>query len=138
MLHANAATVTSHWRAYLTGAVLVFALKVVNYQVRYYRNLLPSKKKKPWFWQGILEFGWPKEKKSVKGGASSISWVTTIGIVWVLGGVVAHNMDMFLPEALHNLAVHRATAFLFGTLAEMIAPKLANTLVDNVVRVFKL
>jgi hypothetical protein len=136
LLHTSVDTPVSHWWAYATGALLVLVVKVANYQVKYYRSLTASNGS--WFWRGIAEFLWPKTSKRVEGSLDSVSWVTTIGIVWMLGGVVAHNMDLLLPEALHDIVEHRALAFMLGSMAEMIAPKLANTMVDNIVRVFRI
>lgn len=53
------------------------------------------------------------------------NWVLTIGVVWVFGGLVVTNHQLFLPEYLHDSAPLPAVAFTVGAVIELVAPPLA-------------
>jgi len=59
---------------------------------------------------------------------NAVSWLTTIGAVWILGSLYVGSLH-WGEDPQSWLPVHPAMAFTLGTLAELIAPAIAKKLV---------
>ena len=73
---------------------------------------------------------WIKSKPSTRRAATirfivEHNWVLSIGVVWVFGGLVVTNHQLFLPEYLHDSAPLPAVAFTVGAVVELVAPPVA-------------
>ena len=109
---------------YLAGAVLVLALKLLFYVYN------SSKFGKKWH-QSLAE--WFFEKS----GNNAVSWVATIGIVWLIGSAYIDRIGLdwilgeHLQEKLQELPVINSMAFVLGCFAEYLAPSALKKLMNR-------
>lgn len=109
------------WIWYLAGAFLTLAWKFVRYLRHENQNGVSRKEATlTWVFEDSTE--------------NTVSWVTTIGIVWCFGAVF---IDLRESEGIFSFAkqipMHKAIAFLFGGLMEIAAPTAAKNVVAWVI-----
>ena len=118
------------WAAYITAAVLTLVYKFCKYLYdnrRIWMNAHGGGENsgdvlKPWPMRRAV-FGWFFEGSA----DNAVSWITTIGVVWV-GGY------LYLSSSLmDSVPVHPSIAFLFGSLAEMTAPEVSKYIASKAV-----
>ncbi len=125
---------TAGWIAYMTGAVLAFGARFLSHWARYARE------QKMEMYSCILKAALSfigTTATDVKGTRSGVSWVTTIGIVWMLGGIVVSHGVHIMPAALQAYVPHLAVDFVIGSLAEAIAPPIGEWIVSRIVGMVK-
>lgn len=108
------------WTAYLAGALLALAYKFCRYLQE--SKLWGSNLK-----QATLEWFFEPSQDN------AVSWVTTVGAVWVLGYLYVDQATAYFDW----IPIHASVAFLLGTLAEMIAPAFAKWFAARVLKPFR-
>jgi len=97
------------WLAYWIGAIAALAWKWVRWcligDCEYNKSWRQSTKE--WFSLALRE--------------EQVSWVVTVGIVWVVGAVFVQRIEIDL-DLLKYVPVHYSTAFLLGSLMEFVVP----------------
>lgn len=125
---------TVGWFAYMLGAAMAFTARFLTHWARYAQE--HKVEKYECGWQAFLSFV-GVSATDVKGTRSGVSWVTTIGIVWMLGGVVVSHGIHIVPDAMQAYVPHLALDFVIGSLAEAIAPPIGEWIVSRVVGMVK-
>lgn len=97
-----------YWVAYLAGAGLTLTWKYVRYVLQ--RPIGKSVK------QVTLE--WMFEPSN----ANASSWVATVAVVWVVGGIYIDRVAFLFGQELTGVPLHPSVAFFLGVIAEMLAP----------------
>jgi hypothetical protein len=108
------------WVSYLSAALLVLLYKWGRYV--YFAALDESKPvheaTMEWFFEASV--------------ANGVSWVVTIGVVWVFGAMYINQVTWSWFSWIREVPVHAAIAFLFGALMEMIAPAVVKLIVSKI------
>lgn len=106
------------WAWYAAGAILTLAWKFC----KFYRD--PQNTGKPlksilatWFFEASAE--------------NSISWITTVGVVWCAGVMVIDKVEFVWFETISKIPAHSAFVFLLGSLTEKFAPDAAKYLLSK-------
>jgi hypothetical protein len=99
----------SAWAWWIVGALLTLAWKLARY-IYAQKKLGYSLKVSllEWFFEDSAE--------------NAVSWITTIGAVWVLGATYIDRLTIY--EVSVPLPLHNSLAFFLGGLAEFIAPNI--------------
>lgn len=100
------------WTAYLGGALLTLGYKYARYlYIGYPRGIGWKKLTLEWFFD-------PSKQNAV-------SWVTTVGVVWIIGGLYIDRMDWNVDgNYLKSLPVQSSIAFTLGSMMEYVAPNI--------------
>jgi len=97
------------WTFYLFGAVLALAMKWFRWT---YNGSKQGKTVKEstleWFAVDLLE--------------DRVSWITTIGVVWVFGVVYLNRVPFLWMNWIQSIPIEESIAFLFGSMMEWVAP----------------
>lgn len=126
------------WSFYLLGAGMIFLRSLVRFS-RLYKEARPQASAR----QVLLAFAgfngsnFRSEVLGVEPVDNPITWVTTAGVIWILGGVVVHQGVSMFPDSLADSIPPTAVAFTIGSLAQVIAPKLADVIIGKVLKVFQ-
>ena len=102
----------AEWISYICGALLVLIWK-------YARYLYASKSFNKNWRQSTLEWFFAPTAEN------AVSWVTTIGVVWVIGAAYISRIDFKVSDWLNAIPLHASMAFLLGSLMEFAAPNCA-------------
>ncbi len=109
------------WMMYLLGAVLCLAWKWQRYCYESRGMGIPYwKASREWF--ELVTFG------------SKVSWIATIGFVWVIGTAYIERIGVqwMFDGFLGNIPVHISWAFLIGALTELTAPAAVKWIVSKI------
>jgi len=109
------------WAWYLIGAFLTLGWKLIRYLRTEHRKGIPLwEATGTWFFEDSVE--------------NTVSWVTTISLVWTGGAVL---IDLREQQGIFSwinvVPLHNAIAFTFGGLMEVAAPSLAKNFVNWVI-----
>lgn len=99
----------SEWLCYLLGAALTLLYKWARYV---WVGKTQGKSMKvataEWFFDPSV--------------SNTASWITTIGVVWVLGSAYIDGVVWLFGDYFKSIPVEKSIAFLLGSLIEMLAP----------------
>lgn len=108
------------WFFYLSGALLTLAWKLIRYvHISKQHGDTVRKALMEWFFEDSTD--------------NTVSWVTTIGAVWVFGSVYIDRVVVWW-DWLNAIPVTSAIAFFFGGMMEMVAPAITKSVVGYVTR----
>lgn len=112
------------WIFYLLGAFLTLGWKLIRY-LRHQKSLgIPTSEAfKNWIFEDSVE--------------NTVSWVTTIALVWVGGAVfIDLRSESGIFSFIQAVPMHNAIAFAFGGIMELAAPEAAKNFVKWLVSKF--
>ena len=105
------------WSAYLAGALLTLAWKFARARLnstQSWREFLID-----WFFSPGLD--------------NTVSWVTTVGLVWVIGVMYISRTVVWAPAGyIAGLPLHSSIAFLLGSILEFVAPNATKWAVEKI------
>jgi hypothetical protein len=103
----------TEWASYLGGALLALAYKYARYLYTGHQSRIGWKELTwEWFFDPCKE--------------NAVSWVTTVGVVWIIGSLYIERMDWEVGgNFLKSLPVQSPVAFTLGSMMEFVAPNIS-------------
>jgi hypothetical protein len=100
------------WASYLGGALLALAYKYARYlHIGSRRRVGWKKLTLEWFFDPCKQ--------------NAASWVTTVGVVWIIGSLYIDRMDWDIGRNfLKTLPIQSSVAFTLGSMMEFVAPNI--------------
>jgi hypothetical protein len=113
------------WFSYILGAILTLGFKYAKYLYDGNKTGTTSAGH-PWEWKDAT-VEWFFEGSIANG----VSWVTTIGVVWVFGSAYITRIEWLFGDYLQSIPLDYGIAFLLGSLMELIAPAAVKWIVSK-------
>jgi len=113
-------TATSAWLFYLLAALLTLAWKWASWCHTGKKTLQKGIwiSTKEWFDITLFE--------------DKLSWITTIGVVWIFGVIYIDRVTWAWFGWIQEIPIHEAVAFFFGSLMEFVAPAAAKFVLSKI------